>query len=60
MIKKIASLIKTSLRSSQPHSNSMCELTTNLDNSSIKSYNFLDIQKTKFKDLKVNTILFYW
>ena len=61
------SIMKTSLRSSQPHSNSMHGLTTNLDNSWVQSYNFLKfrienkiiIQKIKFTDLKGNTILFF-
>ena len=54
------------MKSSQPHSNSMHELTTDLDNSSIQSYNFIEfrienniiIQKFKFKDLKGKSILF--
>ena len=55
--------MKTTLRSSQPHSNSIHELTTIC---SIQFYNFLEfqiknkiiIQKIKFKNFKDYTILF--
>ena len=58
--------MKTALRSSQSHLNSMHEHITNLDNNTIQSSNFLEIQignkiiiqKIKFKALKDYTIFF--